>query len=146
MKTIAITVIAAGLLAATPAIAGHEGHAPDAKEVAGSRDANACPPGGQDLFDYMMFNLEVQMEAIRDTDDPEERRRLLRNHMQTVGEALDLLDDRGAAPRSGPENGKGGMMRGSSMHRRLEQRVDRLQKLIEQIIEHEQAEGEGNRG
>jgi hypothetical protein len=32
------------------------------------------------------------------------------------------------------------------MHRDLEQRVDRLQKLMEHIIEHEQAEGENGRG
>jgi hypothetical protein len=150
VKTVTIAMITAGLLAAAPAIAAHESHVPDAKESAGIRDAEPCPAGGQDLFDYMMSNLEVQMEAIRDTDDPEERRRLLRNHMQTIREALDLLDGPsaapGAAPRGGPEKGKGGMMRGSSMHRDLEQRVDRLQKLMEHIIEHEQAEGENGRG
>jgi hypothetical protein len=36
----------------------------------------------------------------------------------------------------------GKMMHGPAMHRNLEQRVDRLQKLMEHMIEHEQAEGE----
>jgi hypothetical protein len=152
MKAIAAAVFTASLLAAAPAIAGHEGHALDEKEVSRDSDAEACPPGSRALFDIILSNLQVQMEAVRGTDDPEERRRLLRNHLQTMREALESLapPDKQAAPAGkGKDKDKEmgmGMMKKSPMHRDMEQRVDRLQKLLEQMIEHEQAEAGGDRG
>src|SRR5690348_6105657 len=131
MKTIATLLVAAGLLAAAHAMADHEGHALDDQAVSRGRDANPCPDR-QSQFDMVIANLGVQMEAIRGTDDPEERRRLMRNHMQTLREAMDLVGDRedgGAreAPRKAQDKdkgmmGKGGMMHGPAMHRNLEQR------------------------
>jgi hypothetical protein len=160
MKTAVAAAITASLFVVAPALAGHEGHdagTPDEQEdLQAPAAAPACPPVSQALFDVMLSNLQVQVEAIRATDDPEERHRLMRNHLQTLREALDLAGAREggmgsrARPRPGSAEGedKGmGMMRKPPMHREMEQRVDRLHRLLDQLIEHEQLEDEtGGRG
>ena len=147
MKATATVVIAAALLATTSVLAAHEEHAAEGKEVARAADAAPCPPARQAQIDVMLSNLKIQAEAIRETDDPKERRRLLRNHLDMMQETLDLMAPRegntreGSRPDAKPAKDKGtGMMHNAPMHRELEQRVDRLQKLLEQLIEHEQAE------
>jgi hypothetical protein len=155
MKAITSALIAASLFVAAPAIAAHEGHEGRVldDEPAGKVDATSCPADAGQLADYMLGNLQLQMAAIREADDPDERQRLLRNHLQTMQEVLELLESRTGPPpqtargtRQDKGTGPGAMMRGSTMHRSLEQRVDRLQKLLEQMIEHEQAEGNDEQG
>ena len=156
-----IALLLAGLFAATGAVAGHEEHGTEAQDKpVAARDA--CARDGVPLADRMLENIRVQMDAIRDTEDPEERQRLLRNHLQSMLEVLDLMErpeahaGHEAAPapdaQSGESSGHGKKMQkmmdgkrgmkhgGMAMHRELEERVNRLQKLIEQMIEHEQAE------
>lgn len=156
-----IALLLAGLFAASGAIAGHEDHGTEPSETPAAAQ-DACARDGVPLADRMLENIRVQMDAIRDTEDPEERQRLLRNHLQSMREVLDLME--GAEPHAGHEaapapdvqageasghgkkmqkmmDGKRGMKHGGmAMHRDLEERVNRLQKLIEQMIEHEQAE------
>lgn len=160
-------LLLAGLFAASCAFAGHEDHVAEPEKAGAIQDdarKKSVP-----LADRMLQNIGVQMEAIRNSDDPEERRRLLRNHLQSMREVLDLMaladahadadstaspalpagtegGDKGEARQAGKMGGKDGMKHGMKhgmpMHSDLQERVERLQKLIEQIIEHEQAEGE----
>ena len=201
MKTQAFAVAMAGWLVVAPTFADHDEHQ-EAPPAHGGAKAAAADPCTSDeaSVDRMLNSLPTQIEAIRNTQDPQERQRLLHDHLVTMDEILTLMErsqgrkrmghgmmgddderpmrhrmlgedddddrgmgrgmmkdeDRGRRMRRGMMEDDGGrrmgrgmgMMGGGmgmmAMHRSVEQRLDRLQKLLQQLIEHELAEKGGN--
>ena len=100
-----------------------------------------------------MKMMQELMAKIRDTTDPEEKKRLLKAHMLAMQEQIKVMRAM-SAMRGGHDHGqhgKGGeMMRGDMMgagmrmklHRRMERRMDAMEQLMEQLIEHEGVESQ----
>lgn len=139
----------------------HAGHHPQATAVGQERAAD----GSADL-DAGMKRVEALMMEIRSTGDAAQRSRLLDEHLAALRDQIKLVrsqprmkmgmmnradapaaagDDPHAGHGGGSADGQGsGMMGGRGgmmgMHKKMEGRVDMLERLIEQLIERE-AEG-----
>jgi Ni/Co efflux regulator RcnB len=137
----------------TPAEDEHAGHHPAAAQASGQPS--------HDPAEHLRANMKTMqdvMARIRDTADPAEKKRLLRVHMLAMQEQIrtmrapapDAHDHGGEAQGKGGEakkDGGMGMMKGEmmgggmmKMHKKVDQRLDALEGLIEQLIEHEAAE------
>jgi len=141
----------------------HAGHHPSA-EAAEAVDA----PGADEHEHAVMSATHLQqnmkmmqelMAKIRETTDPEEKKRLLKAHMLAMQEQIKVMRAM-AAMHAGPhhrQHGKGGdmMMKGSMMgegmmgggmmmkqHRMMQRRMDAMEQLMEQLIEHEGVESQ----
>jgi hypothetical protein len=95
--------------------------------------------------------IEGLMQQIQQADDPAQRRELLSLHLQALREEMRLIRaSRAGMKMSMQEDGKkdagsmmkeGGMMGGGMMmHKEVEQRLDMLERLMQQMIEREAAE------
>jgi periplasmic protein CpxP/Spy len=168
MKTLTLSMGFACLLAMPLAQAAdeqdHEAHHPadaqvqDAPAPEGRGDGDREPPMRE-----RMKKMQEQMREIHSTSDPEERKKLMQDHMQSMLEATRHMDSAGAdggKAREGKSMGdckeggedakeKDGMMKGGMMmkrHKKVEARLDMLQKMMEQMLEHERAEEEMESG
>ena len=125
-----------------------------------------------DKMQDKMKKMQEQMAKIHATSDPKEREKLMREHMESMREGMKSMrammdkggmvgkkkprDDAGAekdahqhgdnaspgTPAAGDQGGDmmmGGMMK---MHKKMQDRMDAMQKMMEQIIEHEAMEQE----
>jgi hypothetical protein len=101
-----------------------------------------------------MSKVERLMQQIRQTSDPAEKRALLRDHLQALREQMKLVRSesggmkmamKGEGKKGGGMMGEGGgMMRGGmmGMHKKVEQRLEMLERVLQQLIEHEGIEAE----
>jgi hypothetical protein len=171
MKTMLLALLTALLLAAPIARAeqeeadatDHAAHHPEAAEGAGAKRHDPA----QHLRENMKTMQDV-MARVRQSGDPEEKKRLLRVHMLAMQEQIRTMRAAGAGGHDhsgggGAKEGKageapdgkggdakkdgmmgGGMMGGGmmKMHKKVEQRLEALEQLLEQLVEHEAAEEE----
>jgi hypothetical protein len=164
MKTMLLALLTASLLAAPIARAEHDDadktdHAAHHPEAAEGTAAKRHDPA-QHLRENMKTMQDV-MARVRQSNDPEEKKRLLRVHMLAMQEQIRTMRAAGAGGHDHSEGGgakegqaaeapagkggdakKGGMMGGGmmKMHKKMEQRLEALEQLLEQLIEHEAAE------
>jgi hypothetical protein len=90
------------------------------------------------------------MQQIEQTADPVEKRELLAQQLEALREQMRpikvsipkmKLSTKDAGKRDGGRIKNGGMMGGGMMmHRRVEQRIEMLERLLQQMIEREAAE------
>lgn len=135
----------------------HSTHAATAAEEADSADDQ---PAGHDHGEVKpsparenMQKTEALMARIAQSADPAEKRELLRLHLQALREQMRLARSertnvKMAMKGGGTKEGggmMGGMMKGGGMmakHRKMEERMEMLERVLEQIIEHEAVEAE----
>lgn len=123
---------------------------PEAAEPAGHEHGDAKSSPVQEN----MKKIEALMQQIEQTADPTEKRELLAQHLEALREQMRLIRSQHSEMKlSMKEGGKkdggtmGGMMKdggmmggGMMMHKRVEQRIEMLERLLQQMIEREAAE------
>ena len=138
----------------------HSAHHPDAdqQQAAPAPDEKAAGMAMGKMRENMK-KMQEQMQKIHATTDPAERRKLMKEHMQSMQEGMKMMGRMGGGMKGGDmmakakkdqggsmmEDGggdKGGMMGGMMMkkHKKMEDRMDMMQMMMEQMIEHEKAE------
>jgi len=155
MRTLT-TMLTVGCLLATPlafAQDPQEDHSAHHPPAAAAPDASA--PAAQDQGDAKanplqekMKQVESLMQQIQQASDPAQKRELMSQHLAALREQMRLIrGQRSDMKMSMKEDGKkdtmGGMMKGGAMmmmHKKVEQRLEMLERLMEQIIEREAAE------
>ncbi|CAB3724443.1 hypothetical protein LMG22037_05050 [Paraburkholderia phenoliruptrix] len=158
MKTrVALFVATAALLAAS-SVSANDAHHPDsaaqntpspAVATAGATQSAPTPEAAR-RFDDMhqqMQKMLAQMDKIRQTKDPVERKRLLDEHMQTMQDTMQAMHSMGGPTMMQMMGGQsmGGMSnrtesgkRGAGANQRMdmmEKRMDMMQLMMEQMIE-----------
>lgn len=101
-----------------------------------------------DALQQGMRRIEDLMYQIRNTDDLERKRTLLAEHLQAMRDQMLLVRTAGrpaktAAKATEQKEGGMGMMKGGGMmekHKQVEQRLDMLERLLQQSVEREAAE------
>jgi len=95
-----------------------------------------------------MKDMQAQMEKIRATTDPKERRKLMDAHMQSMHECMATMreQDKAAMPMGGDQ--AGGMAMGGDKakaggdmmkHRQMmESRMDMMEMMMDQMLQHMQ--------
>ncbi|MEK6209796.1 MAG: hypothetical protein AABM64_05370 [Pseudomonadota bacterium] len=101
--------------------------------------------------------MQEQMEKIHSAKNPQERQKLMQEHMQSMQEGMKMMGRMGAGMKGGDMMGKAKKDQGESMtdagegmgmcmmmkkQKSAESRMDMLQMMMEQMIEHEKAEQE----
>jgi hypothetical protein len=142
MKTpILISAIVACVLAA-PIVSAQEKSAPAKPAMSMEMDKHMSQ------MQENMKTMQQQMEKIRATTDPTERQKLMQEHMQAMQECMKTMRGMGGpmAMGSGQPGGtaKGGHkhMAGGDMmqhHEMMEKRMDMMQMMMEQMMQHDQA-------
>jgi len=138
----------------------HSAHHPDAdqQQAAPAPDDKAAGMAMGKMRENMK-KIQEQMQKINATTDPAERRKLMKEHMQSMQEGMKMMGRMGGGMKDGDmmakakkdqggsmmdDSGgdKGGMMGGMMMkkHKKMEDRMDMMQMMMEQMIEHEKAE------
>ena len=138
MKTsLLISAIAAsGLLAAcatpAPVVSAQEQSAPAKPAMSMDMDKQMSQ------MQEKMKAMQGQMDRIRKTTDPKERRRLMQEHMQSMQENMKAMRAMGGPMMMGGK--KGGMMEGDMMQRHgmMEKHMDMMQTMMGQMMQHEQ--------
>ena len=142
----------------------HAGHHPQEQAAAPAPQAEHDHSQGGGKLQQNMKKMQDLMAQILKTEDPKMRSELLQQHLQAMREQIMMMrrmaamkmemmggDGKGdatggdgkAEKKEGMMDGKkGGMMGGGMMmmHKKMEQRVDMLEQLLEQMVEHEAAE------
>ncbi len=157
-KLIALTA-ACALILPPLSIYAEQAHHPEQQGI----QEGEMPAQGQPAMDGMMDKMQghmkkmmQQMDAIHATDDPEKRDELLQKHRRSMHEGMQMMRGMGGDTMKGRmgESG-GGMMQGGGMHqgggkmhgddkdmrhRAMEQRLDVMQMMMEQMMQHREAE------
>ena len=135
MKTpILVAMIAACALSSIPAASAQDKTTPG--QPATSMDM------GQKMSTMQanVKDMQAQMEKIRATTDPKERRKLMEAHMQAMHECMATMreQDKAAMPMGGDQ--PAGMAGGDMMkHRQLmESRMDMMAMMMDQMLQHMQ--------
>ena len=107
------------------------------------------------LLQENMKKIEALMQQIQQTTEPAQKRELLAQHLQALRERMHVIanqhsDMKMSMKEEGEKNAdnKGGMMKEGGMmgrgmmmmHRKMEQRVQMLERLLQQVIEREAVE------
>jgi len=153
-KLIALT--AACALALPPlAVYAEQAHHPEQQKTGGDMPAQGGQPAPGGMMDKMQKHMETmmqQMDAIHKTDDPEKRDKLLQEHGKSMQEGMQMMRGMGGGMMKGMMGeggggmmGKGGsgMMKGGDKamcQRTMEQRMDMMQMMMDQMMQHRQAE------
>ena len=121
------------------------------------KSAPAKPAMGMDMDKHMsqmqenMKKMQQQMEKLRATTDPKERQKLMQEHMQTMQENMKAMRSMGGPMMmgSGQRGGTAGMAKGGHKdmaggdtmkhHEMMEKRMDMMQMMMEQMMQHDQA-------
>jgi hypothetical protein len=155
MKPILITLSLATALSlpfAAMAQDDHAAHHPDDKAAA-KEDAGS----GMMMMDRQMQKMRDLMEKMHKASDPAERQRLLEEHMQAMHEGMETMrgmrgemgmmgkrkdaakDGEGRAQDDSADGGH--MMMGMlKRHKMMQQRMDMMESMMEQMLEHEAME------
>jgi periplasmic protein CpxP/Spy len=112
------------------------------------------PAMGMDMGQQMsrmqqnMTAMQAQMEQIRATSDPTERRKLLQAHMQAMQDNMKAMGGMGGpmmmggGQPGGMAKGDGKPMAGGDMmqrHQMMENRMSMMHLMMEQMLQHQQA-------
>jgi len=149
-----------GLICATPVALAqateeedHSAHHPPAGDP-----AEAAAPaehdhgaGKSDPLQENMQRVEGLMKQIQETADPDRKRALLGEHLQALVGQIKLVRNQAggmkAAMKKPSEKKDGDMMGGMmksggmmKMHKKMEQRIDMLERLLQQTLEREAVE------
>jgi hypothetical protein len=96
-----------------------------------------------------MQRVEDLMRRIRDTDDVDQKKTLLAEHLQAMRDQMQLVRTASRTAKTAmkatdkKEGSMGGMMKGGGMmekHKKVEQRLDMLERLLQQSLEREAVE------
>jgi protein CpxP len=119
-----------------------------------------------------MKKMHEQMQKIQATTDPQARQKLMQEHMQSMREGMKMMHGMGGGMMGGKKGApmmeegasdkgagmdkdsmegmhKDGMRMGMMMkkrHQMMEQRLDMMEKMMDQMLEHEAAEQQMERG
>jgi len=103
-----------------------------------------------------MKKMHEQMDKIHASTDPIERQKLMQEHMESMREGMKAIRGMGKKPKGecpedvgdGEDAEKSGTMGGMMMkkHKMMESRLDAMQKMMEQMLEHEAAEQDMEHG
>lgn len=155
MRTLRV-IVALGFALSMPLAFGQdqdEDHSAHHPPAAAQPDATA--PAEHDHGDakanpvqQKMKEIEALMKRAQEASDPAQRRELLSQHLAALQEEMRLIrGQRAGVKMSMKEEGKkdmmGGMMKEGgmmSMHKKVEQRLELLERLIEQMIDREALE------
>ena len=140
----------------------HAAHHPDADQ------SQAAPVQGDkaagmkmEKMQEKMKKMQEQMKKIHSAKDPAERQKLMKEHMQSMQEGMKMMGRKGAAMKGGDMMVKAKKDQAESMtdagdgmemcmmmkkHKSVESRMDMMQQMLEQLIEHETAEQDIERG
>ena len=140
----------------------HSAHHPGAEEgQAASAPDNMAGEKKMEKMQEQMKKMHDQMEKIHATKDPQERQKLMEEHMQSMRDGMKAMRGMGGGKmgmmgkkKDGPmmEDGgkeKDGKPMGMMMmkrHKMMENRLDMMQMMMEQMMEHENAERMMERG
>lgn len=139
----------------------HSAHHPGAGETQTTPAPDAM--AGEKRMEKMRAQMEKmheQMEKIHATTDPQERQKLMEEHMQSMRESMKTMRGMGGkmgmmgkkkdAPMmegGGKEaDGKPMGMMMMKRHKMMEDRLDMMEMMMEQMMEHENAERMMERG
>jgi hypothetical protein len=146
----------------------HAAHHPQDQSAATSGEPATAPPesgarGGTAALEQGIKRLQALMAQINQTSDPAEREKLLHQHMAGMLEQMKLMRQQGSGmkmammgdgmkggdkkdgaankPDKGDNMMGGGMMGGGmmKMHKMMENRIQMLELMLEQAIEHAHA-------
>jgi hypothetical protein len=158
MKTrIALFVASAALIAAT-SVSANDAHHPEsaagnatspAAPTANANQAGSAPDSARRLGEMhqQMQKMLAQMDKIRQTKDPVERKRILDEHMQTMQDTMQAMHSMGGPTMMQMMGGQGmggatnrteSGKRGTGANQRMdmmEKRMDMMQMMMEQMIE-----------
>ena len=142
MKTsILVAAIAACALSA-PIVSAQEKSAPAKPAMSMEMDKHMSQ------MQENMKKMQQQMEKLRATTDPKERQKLMQAHMQTMQENMKTMRGMGgpmmmgsAQPGGMAMDGNKKMAAGDMMqhHAKMEKRMDMMQMMMEQMMQHDQA-------
>lgn len=134
-------------LAQTAKDEGHSSHQSDAAPPSGAvpPDEHDHGAGKPDALQENMLHIEELMKEIQQVDDPDRKRALLAEHLQALREQMERLRSQTTSMKTAArpsEKKKGGEMMGGmmKMHKKMEQRIDLIERLLQQTIEREAAE------
>ena len=114
-----------------------------------------------DKMQEKMKTMQEQMGKIHAAKDPQERKKLMKEHMQSMQEGMKMMGGMGAGMRGGDMMAKARKDQAESMtdvgdgmemcmmmkkHKSVEARLDIMQMMMEQMMEHESAEQQMERG
>lgn len=166
MNRVTFTIFLASLLAVPLAQAAdeedHAAHHPgaDQSQAAPAPDDKAAEMKMEKMQEKMK-TMQEQMEKIHSAKDPQERQKLMKEHMQSMQEGMKMMGGMGAGMKGGDmmaraekdqaesmsDAGDGmGMCMMMKKHKSVEARLNMMQKMMEQMMEHEGAEQEMERG
>ena len=130
-------------------------HHPDAgkKQSPATKTAPAKPAAAQGMdmsqMQGNMKKMQEQMEKMQKTTDPKERQKLMGEHMQTMMVSMKTMRGMGGSMMmEGSQSGgmmtggkKDGMPTGDMMkhHEMMEQRMDMMQMMMGQMMQHQKA-------
>jgi hypothetical protein len=94
------------------------------------------------LMQENMEKMQQQMDKLRATTDAGERQKLMREHMQAMQENMTAMRGMGGPQMMGGQNG-GAMMDADPKQRQeiMEKRMDMMQMMMEQMMQHNQMMG-----
>ena len=110
---------------------------------------SAHSKGKTDMMMQNMHKMRKQMEKIHGTNDPDKRKQLMNEHMQSMQENMMMMRGMGGGMMMGVDAGKkGGAMMSKDTgsyekgqrHQMMEQRMDMMQMMMEQMMEQMMAE------
>ena len=140
MKTSMLVVAIVACALAAPIVSAQEKSAP------------AKPAMSMDMDKQMsqmqenMKKMQGQMDRIRKTTDPKERQKLMQEHMQSMQEGMNMMRGMGGPMMMGMMGGKPGatgpgMMGGDPKQQQemLGRRMDMMQMMMEQMMQHDHA-------
>lgn len=140
----------------------HSAHHPGAEE--GQAAASPDSMAGEKKMEKMqeqMKKMREQMEKIHATTDPQERQKLLEEHMQSMRDGMKTMRGMGGGKmgmmgkkKDGPMMADGGKeketkpmgMMMMKRHKMMEDRMEMMEMMMEQMMEHENAERIMERG
>ena len=85
-----------------------------------------------------MKKLQTQMEKIRKTTDPKERRKLLQEHMQAMQAGMNMMQSVGGPTMMRMLGDKPGTSDPKQQQEMMAWRMDMMQMMMEQVIQHDQ--------
>ena len=142
MKTsIIVAAIVAGVLSA-PIVSAQDKHVHPKPGVTMKEDKQMSQ------MQENMKTMQQQMEKLQATIDPQERQKLMQEHMQAMQENMQAMHGMGGPMMMGSGqpggmamDGKKKMASGDMMqhHAMMEKRMDMMQMMMEQMVQHDQA-------
>ena len=143
-RSLLCIVLTAATLSASVASAVDEHH-PDAdkKSAPVTKAAPAKPAAAKGVdtpqMQGNMKKMQEQMDKMGKTTDPKERQKLMGEHMQTMMDSMKMMHGTGGGMMMGGK--KSGMADGDMMkhHEMMEQRMDMMQMMMGQMMQHQKA-------